>query len=50
MLVRIANGKIVIRLLLQKKSDLGRFCLSRLFGRQLMLKILEHLLYMYIDS
>ena len=31
LLVRIANGKTLIRLLLQKQSDLGLLCLSRQF-------------------
>ena len=30
-LVRIANGKILIRLLLKKQSDLDLHCLSRAF-------------------
>ena len=32
MLVRIANREDPDKLLLQKQSDLGRSCLSRLFG------------------
>ena len=39
------TGKTLIRLLLQKQSDLGLHCLSRPFGRQIVFKILEHLLY-----
>ena len=48
-LVRIANregGKTLIRLLLQKQSDLGLHCLPRLLnGRQLVLEVVEHLPY-----
>ena len=36
------TGKILIRLLLQKQSDLGLHCLSKHFGRQLVFKILGH--------
>ena len=47
MLVRIANRKTLIRLLLQKllqkQSDLGLQLVLAFFGRQLGLKILEHL-------
>ena len=37
--------KTLIRLLLQKQSDLGLRCLSRPFGWQLVLEISEHLPY-----
>ena len=37
------TGKTLIILLLQKQSDLGLGCLSRLFDRQQVLGILEHL-------
>ena len=42
MLVRIATGNTLIRLLLQKQSDLGLLCLV-LSGSQLVFEILEHL-------
>ena len=35
--------KSLIRLLLQKQSDLDLHCLSRFFGRQHVFEILEHL-------
>ena len=38
-------GKTLIRLLLQKQSDLGLCCLSRPFGQETIVEILEHLLY-----
>ena len=34
-------GKTLIRLLLKKQSDLGLHCLSMMFGRQLLFKILD---------
>ena len=41
-----ASEKTLIRLLFQKQSDLGLHCLSEpFFSRQLVFKILEHLLY-----
>ena len=46
LLVRIANREDLIQLLLQKQFDLGLCCFSRLFGRQLVFKILEHLPYL----
>ena len=42
MYVRVATGKTLIRLLLQKQSDLGLHCLSRSFCSQLVFEILEH--------
>ena len=44
MLVRIANREDPDQ---TKQSDLSLHCLSRPFGRQLLLKILEHLTYTY---
>ena len=45
-LVSIAKtGKTLIRLLLQKQSDMGLLCLPTLFGWQLVLEILQHSLY-----
>ena len=44
MLARIANRKTLIRLLLQKQSDLGLLWLSRHFLHQLVLKFFVHLL------
>ena len=46
MLVRIAKtGKTLIRLLLQKQSDLGlRYLSGPVFGRQLVFNILKYLL------
>ena len=41
--VRIANRKILIRLLLQKQSDLGLRCLSMPLGQTTSVEILEHL-------
>ena len=42
MLVSIENRKAQIRLLLQKQSDLRLLCLSRLFDRKLVFKMLEN--------
>ena len=39
-------GKTLIRLFPQKQSDLGLHCLG-LFGRHLMFKVFEHILYVY---
>ena len=39
--------KTQIRLLLQKQSDLALPCFFRLFGRQVVVEILEHLQYIY---
>ena len=44
MLVRIANREDPDQ---TKQFDLSLHCLSRPFGRQLLLKILEHLTYTY---
>ena len=48
MLVRIANRENPYKIasseaVLKKQSALGLHCLSSLFGRQLVFKILEHL-------
>ena len=45
MLVRIANRKDLIRLLLQKQSDLDLALFAQVFDRQLAFKVFEHLLW-----
>ena len=45
MLVRIAKRETLIRLLLQKQSDLGLLCLSRIFWQAISVQNLEHLPY-----
>ena len=45
MLVRMATGKTLIRLLLPKQSDLGLPCLSRPFKQATSVEILENLPY-----
>ena len=50
MRVRIANRKTLIRLLLQKQSDLGLPCLSRSFlGSQLVFEIFRTFMAIYLS-
>ena len=47
---KMQTGKTLIRLLLQKQSDMGLHCLSTPFYRQLVFGILEHLPQIWIAN